>query len=209
VSAPQHGRRADRLSVLLFAIWLVVAVVAGVAPYSREDWLLENVLVPIVLMTFVTLRFGRPPVLLSKATCFCLFLFLVLHEVGAHYTYSLVPYRQWIEALGVSLPACGARNQYDRWVHLSYGLLVSQPVSEILAARGGLQGRALRATTVAWMAFGSMLYELIEWMAAVGFGGDLGIAYLGTQGDPWDAQKDMALALLGSLLWACVPKTRV
>jgi putative membrane protein len=92
---------------------------------------------------------------------------------------------------------------------LSYGLLVSQPVSEILAARGGLRGRVPRATTVAWMAFGSMLYELIEWMAAVGFGGDLGIAYLGTQGDPWDAQKDMALALLGSLLWACVSRRRL
>lgn len=64
----------------------------------------------------------------------------------------------------------------------------------------------MQATTVAWLAFGSMSYELIEWGAATVFGGDLGVTYLGTQGDPWDTQKDMGLALFGSLLWLCLAK---
>ncbi|MFC5434992.1 DUF2238 domain-containing protein [Rhodanobacter umsongensis] len=189
---------------MLLAVWLVLAFVAGIAPYSREDWLLENALVPIVLAALAAFRFSHPSVSLSRTACVALFVFLLLHEIGAHYTYSLVPYRQWAEAAGWSLPGPASRNHFDRAVHLAYGLLVAQSVAEILATRCGLRGAGLRATTVAWMAFGSMLYELIEWGAATVFGGDLGITYLGTQGDPWDAQKDMALALLGSLLWSCL-----
>jgi putative membrane protein len=193
---------ADRWAVTLSMVLLAFMAVAGLSPHSREDWLLENALVPPVLALLAALRFGRPRACLSRAAWVSLFLFLLLHEIGAHYTYSLVPYRQWTDALG--LAPDGGRNHYDRIVHFAYGLLVAQPVFEVLAARTGLAVTARLATTVAWMAFGSMLYELIEAAAAAVFGGDLGMAYLGTQGDAWDAQKDMALALSGSLLWVCL-----
>jgi putative membrane protein len=202
--ARRQSAGTDRFALLLLTAWLMAAIVAGIAPHDRQDWLLENALAPPALAVLVALRLGRPPVELSRAALVAAFVFLLLHELGAHYTYSLVPYRGWADALGWHLPESG-RNHYDRVIHLAYGLLVSQPISEILAARCGLRGFALRATTVAWMAFGSLLYELIEWAAAMVFGGGLGIAYLGTQGDPWDAQKDMAMALLGTVLWACRP----
>ena len=194
---------ADVWAVALLMVLLAIMAVAGQAPHNREDWLLENALVPPLLAVLAALRFGPTRTRLSRTAWATLFLFLLLHEIGAHYTYSLVPYRHWAQSLGLSL-AEGGRNHYDRLVHFAYGLLVAQPVAELLAARTGLAGKALPATAVAWLALGSMLYELVEAAAAAVFGGDLGIAYLGTQGDAWDAQKDMALALSGSLLWVCL-----
>jgi putative membrane protein len=201
---------ADRWAVVLLMALLSIMAVAGRAPYSREDWLLENALLPpvvVALAALAALRLGRSRTGLSRTAWVALFLFLLLHEIGAHYTYSLVPYRHWVESLGLPL-GDGGRNHYDRVVHFAYGLLVAQPVAELLAARAGLAGKALLATTVAWIAFGSMLYELVESAAAMVFGGDLGIAYLGTQGDAWDAQKDMVLALCGSVLWGCLRAAR-
>lgn len=205
---PSRFHDTDRLSMWLLAVWLLAAGVAGIAPWSREDWLLENALVPVALSALAAFRFSHPAVRLSQTACIALFVFLLLHEIGAHYTYSLVPYRGWARALGWPLSAQVSRNHFDRAVHLAYGLLLAQPVSEILATRCGLHGRVLQATTVAWLAFGSMFYELIEWGAATVFGGDLGVTYLGTQGDPWDTQKDMVLALSGSLLWLCLARVR-
>jgi putative membrane protein len=140
---------------------------------------------------------------LSRISYTLIFLFLCLHSVGAHYTYSLVPYDAWFESLtGATLSSRTGwnRNHYDRLVHLAYGLLLAYPAREVflrVADVRGFWGYFLPLDVV--MAT-SMLYELIEWGAASYFGGDLGTAYLGTQGDPWDAQKDMALATLGGVI---------
>jgi putative membrane protein len=99
------------------------------------------------------------------------------------------------------------RNHYDRLVHLCYGLLLAYPAREVflrVADVHGFWGYFLPLDVV--MAT-STLYELIEWAAAMAFGGDLGTAYVGTQGDPWDAQKDMALASLGALIAMLVTAT--
>ena len=85
-------------------------------------------------------------------------------------------------------------------------VLLAPAVADWTAARTPLRGRALRVVVVALLTAGSALYEMIEWLAAEAFGGELGAAYLGTQGDQWDAQKDMALALAGSLLWVLLPR---
>lgn len=202
----QRGTSAVAVDPWVVVLWMTLLAsmtVGGLAPHSREDWLLENALVVPVLAVLAALRFGPVSMRLSRTAWLTLFLFFLLHEIGAHYTYSLVPYRHWAQSLGLSL-VDGERNHYDRVVHFAYGLLVARPVAEILAGRSGFAGKALLATTVAWVGFGSMLYELVEAAAAAVFGGDLGVAYLGTQGDVWDAQKDMALALSGSLLWACL-----
>ena len=92
------------------------------------------------------------------------------------------------------------RNHFDRLVHFSYGLLLAYPIRELycrVANASGFWGYffPLELTMAA-----SMMFELFEWGAAVLFGGDLGIAYLGTQGDVWDAHKDMALASVGALV---------
>jgi len=184
----------------LLGAFLLVAVVLGVAPHHRSDWLLENL---VVLPTLGFLVYGHRRLRFSDAAYVGLFLLLLLHAVGAHYTYSEVPYREGLRALGLEerLPsALFERNHYDRLVHFLYGVLVMPACVELLDARAPQRG--LWRWLVPWFfvfAHGA-LYEIIEAAAADVFGGELGAAFLGTQGDEWDAQKDMALAGLGALL---------
>jgi putative membrane protein len=136
-----------------------------------------------------------------------IFTFLCLHTIGAHYTYSLVPYNDWTQKLfGSPLNSWFGfqRNHFDRLVHFCFGFLLAYPIREMflrVAGARGFWGYYLPLDLT--MSF-SMLYELVEWAAAVRLGGDLRTAYVGTQGDPWDAQKDMALATLGALISMCI-----
>jgi putative membrane protein len=183
----------------LLAIFMVAMAASGIAPHYRQDWLMENVLVLLALAVLVAgFRWRR----YSNTTYAALFAFLLLHELGAHYTYAEVPWDRWFSALaGFSLnDAWGAsRNHFDRAIHFAYGLLVTPLAVELAAGRTALRGAWYWIMPVSLMTASSAVYELFEWGAAVCFGGDLGVAYLGTQGDPWDAQQDMFLALLGSI----------
>jgi putative membrane protein len=193
-----------RFPLLLLAVFLVVAVALGIAPHYRQDWLLENVL---VLLALPALVFGFRRLRFSDAGYAALFVFLVLHEIGAHYTYAEVPWDRWFAALaGFSLhDALGlSRNHFDRAIHFAYGLLLTPAVVELVAARTVSPGAWRWIVPVSMVTASSALFELFEWAAAVWFGGDLGVAYLGTQGDPWDAQQDMFLALLGSVVTVTV-----
>jgi putative membrane protein len=142
-----------------------------------------------------------------------IFLFLSVHLIGAHYTYSLVPYNQWFdEALGVSPDALFGfeRNHFDRLVHFLWGFLLFRPLYEVLTFSNMAPKKYASWFVISIIVTTSTLYELIEWLAALVFGGDLGVAYVGAQGDVWDAQKDQALALAGVLLafliWKCRAK---
>ena len=191
-----HRRFLFLLSVLLGIEFVVLAI----APNDRKDWLLENV----VLVLFVGAMFASYRRLtLSRISYFLIFVFLSLHLIGAHYTYSLVPYDAWFETLtgGRLNPLLGwERNNFDRVVHFAYGLLLAYPIREVFLRVVQLRGFWGYLFPLDITMSTSMLYELIEWGAAMAFGGDLGQAYLGTQGDPWDAHKDMAFASLGALL---------
>jgi len=195
VSGWTHARHR---SVLLFAFLLVWAALA-VAPLDRHDWALENALVVPFVLLLVLSRRQFP---LSRISYALIFLFLCLHEVGAHYTYAMVPYDAWFQGLtGRRLNDLFGlqRNHFDRLVHFSFGLLLAYPIREVfhrVANVSGFWGYYLPLDVT--MAF-SMVFELFEWVAAEVFGGDLGVAYLGSQGDVWDAQKDMGLATLGAL----------
>lgn len=190
----------DRYPALLFALLAVLSIVLGIAPHDRADWLLENSLLFAAVGVLVATHRALP---LSRVSYTLIFFFTCLHAVGAHYTYSLVPYDAWCAALtGRTLSSVTGweRNHFDRLVHFLYGLLLAYPAREVflrVAQVRGFWGYYLPLDVV--MAT-SLIYELIEWGAATFFGGDLGTAYLGTQGDQWDAQKDMALASLGGLL---------
>lgn len=184
------------LAVLL----LLVVIVSGISPLHPADWWLENALVVLFLAGAAIAHRWLP---LSRLSWLLIFVFLVLHEIGAHYTYAEVPYDDWTRALfGVSLSdSLGlARNHFDRLVHFSYGLLLAYPIREVFLRMGDVRGFWGYFLPLDLTMSTSMLYELVEWGAAVVFGGDLGIAYLGTQGDVWDAHKDMALASLGALV---------
>jgi putative membrane protein len=189
------GRFTGILAGLLAALWLWLAV----APVDRQTWLLENALA-VLFVAALAASYRR--FVLSRLSYLLIFLFLVLHTVGAHYTYSLVPYDDWSNLLAgrtISDVTGWERNHYDRLVHFCFGLLLAYPSREIFVRIAGARGFWGYLLPVLLMMALSVLYELIEWWAAVVFGGDLGVHYLGTQGDPWDGQRDMALATLGAL----------
>lgn len=184
------------LLALFTAIWLALAM----SPVSRSDWLLENLLVlaavPTLIATSRRMRF-------SNAAYACLFLFFVLHSIGAHYTYSLVPYDRWWTAItGHSLNQVFGweRNHYDRLVHLLYGVLMLPAAVELFERYAPPRGAWRWLMPVFFLMSHSVIYEMVEWIAALIVAPDLGTAYLGTQGDQWDAQQDMALATGGAAL---------
>jgi putative membrane protein len=201
-SLPRHpvNARHQRHVLTLAAIFAVFVAVSGWQPWYRHDWLLENALVLLAIPVLVAI-YRRLP--FSRLSWTLVFAFLCLHELGAHYTYAKVPYDEWSQFLaGVSLNELlgWERNNFDRVIHFMYGCLLAYPVREIflsLASAKGFWGYFLPLDLVLST---SALFELIEWGAAEVFGGELGAAYLGTQGDAWDAHKDMALAGLGALL---------
>ena len=189
-----------RYPLTLLALYGLLWIALAIAPVNRQDWLLENLIVfitiPILVLTARRLRF-------SKFAYTSLFVFFSLHAIGAHYTYSLVPYDQWFQALtGGSLNELlgFGRNHYDRLIHFLYGLLVAPAAVEIFAHYGRYPRSWAALFPFLFMASHAVIYELVEFAAAIVIGGDLGQAYLGTQGDIWDGQKDMALALAGSAI---------
>ncbi len=191
---------ANRLFYLIFSLFLVEWVVLAIDPLYPEDWLLENVL---VIIAVPILLYGRRSFPFSNTSYLMIFLFLGLHEIGAHYTYSEVPYNQWFQSLtGSTLNELMGweRNHFDRAIHFAYGLLIAYPVREIFLYVANVRGFWGYFLPLDLTMSSSMSFELIEWAAAELFGGDLGMAFLGIQGDIWDGHKDMALATLGALI---------
>lgn len=181
-----------RYYLLLLALFLVVWTWAAINPKHPPDWFLENLLVfffvPIVLLTG---RYFR----LSAVSYTVITIFMCLHVVGSHYTYAEVPFgytlQEWFGA---------ERNMYDRVIHFMFGFLIAYPVREIfvrLAKVKGFWGYYLPFDVALSL---SALYEIIEWIVAVIVSPDAGTAFLGTQGDEWDAQKDMVAAGMGAFI---------
>ncbi len=127
---------------------------------------------------------------------YCLIaLFLTLHAIGAHYTYAEVPFGYWLkEVFALS------RNPFDRMVHFAYGALLAYPFREWLVRLAKVEGVWSYYFPVSAILAQSALFEVIEAVVAVLVSPELGTLYLGTQGDEWDAQKDMAAALAGAVL---------
>jgi putative membrane protein len=191
-----HLRYASALLALLAVWWIVLAI----APLDRYAWFLENALLVLAVLVLVA-TYRRFP--LSRISYALIFLFLCLHTLGAHYTYADVPYDRWWASLtGNTFNELVGweRNNFDRVVHFSYGLLIAYPIRELFLRIAGARGFWGYFVPLDLTMSTSMLFELIEWLAAEAFGGDLGVAYLGTQGDVCDAHRDMALASLGALV---------
>ena len=194
--AANSGHR--KLVLGLSGLFGLVFIWSAIRPWHPGDWMLENVMTAVGLIILFSIYRKLP----FSRMAWCLsVLFLCLHEVGAHYTYAEVPWREWWAGLtgGPAVEAvAGQRNHFDRWVHFLYGLMLFVPWQEVFQRLAGARGFWSFAWPLLFVIASSTLYELIEWAAAVVFGGELGMAYLGTQGDVWDAQKDMALAALGA-----------
>jgi putative membrane protein len=183
------GNRPLQAMVAVFtAIWIALAI----APLYRSDWLLENLLVfafvGLLVASFRRFQFSNLSYLLIT-------LFLLLHSYGAHYTYSETAFGFWLrDTLQLS------RNPYDRIVHFAFGLLLTFPLREL--TQRVLHLHRIWSYVVPFLLLLSMSagYESIEFWVARIVSPELGTAYLGTQGDEWDAQRDMDRAMTGALI---------
>lgn len=192
---------ANKITLLkysLFGIFVITWIWSSISPFSRHDWILENLLVIIILavliLTYKKFKF-------SNASYIMISIFLILHEFGAHYTYSLVPYDEWLNynfGFTINDLMGWERNHFDRFIHLIFGVLWVYPAKEFFARKLSLSNNWSWFFAMQSVMSFSLLYELIEWLVAVVFGGELGMQYLGTQGDIWDAHKDMLLATIGA-----------
>lgn len=190
-----HNRLLQALVVWYAFFWIWMAI----APKDRADWLLENLLVFATVPTLIATYRVFP---LSNLSYLLITAFLTLHAVGAHFTYEHVPAGYWVKAwLDLS------RNHFDRLVHFAFGALIAYPVREVFLRIAHVRGFwAYYLPLDVTLAF-SALFEIIEsWIARM-TSEELGAAYLGTQGDIWDAQKDMTAALVGGIL--CMTATAI
>lgn len=127
--------------------------------------------------------------------------FFALHTLAGRYTYSNVPYDDWALALtGHSIDAAmgWTRNDFDRLVHLAFGLLAVPPVAEAMRRHAGASPRLALWFAFLFVGGVSALYEIFEWLLTLVLAPDMADDYNGQQGDIWDAQKDMAIAIFGA-----------
>jgi len=139
---------------------------------------------------------------LSLFSFICVSIFVMFHIAGARYIYSYVPYDKWISALtGIEISISG-RNHYDRFIHLIFGFLAFPYLFEVLGKSKNISRVQLVMLTWALIQSISMLYEIFEWLLTLVLSTEAADNYNGQQGDIWDAQKDMALALISSSIMA-------
>lgn len=178
--------------LILIVLFLIAWVWAAINPVYPHDWLLENYLVFIfVPLIFILGRYFK----LSNASYTVITIFMIMHVIGSHYTYAEVPFgytlQDWLGS---------ERNMYDRLVHFCFGLLLAYPVREVFMRLSITKGFWSYYFPLELVAAGSAIYEIIEWIAARNVDPAAGIAFLGSQGDIWDAQKDMFLAIVGAFI---------
>lgn len=179
------------LLLLLATLWKPV--------YPQEQWLQQLPTVLALVGLLLSARRGW----LSNASASCLTAMLALHILGARWVYSYVPYESLCDAWFGSGPYewfGWGRNHYDRLVHFAFGLLVTYPLAEAAVRKCRLT--TMMALAFAWIAIAALsaLYEVAEWLLAVIAAPEMAERYNGQQGDFWDAQKDMALAMAGSTI---------
>jgi len=181
--------QSKREPLILLGIAAGALLLSSVNPYDRTTWLLEvfPVLIAAPILVVTHTRFPLTPLVYRLLLLHALILIL-----GGYYTYARVPLGFWLQDL-FDL----SRNHYDRLGHLAQGFIPAILAREILIRRSPLRpGKWLFFLVVCVCLAASALYELIEWWAAV-LGGEAAESFLGTQGDVWDTQWDMFLALLG------------
>ena len=182
----------NRLLQILAGCYAIPWILLAIHPVDRGDWFLENLLVFVAIAVLVSTYHKFQ---FSNLTYGLIGLFLALHAIGAHYTYAKVPAGFWMEHL-LHLN----RNHFDRVIHFGFGVLLVYPVQELLQRAAGV-----RVTWLPWLALTTIValssfFEILEAIIAQIVRPDLGAAYLGTQGDIWDAQKDMTAAIVGGIL---------
>jgi putative membrane protein len=180
----------ERLLLALAAAVMLALVVSGISPKDRTTWLME-VMPVAVAGVVIAATWNRFP--LTTLLCVLIALHCLVLIIGGAYTYANVPFGFWMqEVLGT------ARNPYDKIGHFMQGFVPALVAREIFVRGGYVRGRGMTAFICMCVALAvSALYELIEWWAALALGQGAD-EFLGTQGDPWDTQSDMLVALIGA-----------
>jgi putative membrane protein len=183
-------------SAVLMTWYVLLWGAMAISPADWQNWMLASLIPALVVGALVA---GRRAFPLSSVSYLMIGAFLTLHTFGAHYTYARMP-------LGdeLALLLGGSRNDYDRIVHFAFGLLLASPIRDTFARVANVRGFLLYYLPVMTIVGLSGLWEILEsWVAQI-VSPELGAAYLGSQGDIWDAQKDMAAALYGALIWVAL-----
>lgn len=184
----------------VFAGFLVFLAASCINPPYLDFMLLQHVptIASLALLVYVVNRLA-----VSRLSYSLTIAFLILHTIGARYLYSNTPYDLWASGLTghtISEMFGLTRNHYDRVVHLSFGLLMAPPIQELEQKYLKLSPTMSCVLAIEFVIAISGAYEMIEWLVAVLFAPDWAESFLGQQGDPFDGQKDMALATAGSML---------
>ncbi len=184
------GQCPARCGRMMMVALLCVAVVLGISPADRMVWCVEMVWAAGL---WVILAFTRRSFVFSTAAYLCFFAWTLLQIVGAHYTFEHVPMEWLMGPLGIE------RNPYDRIAHFMVGWFAF-PLAELFQRKSWVRSAGFAAffavmSTVAMAG----IWEIVEWIYAVVDGGEAGAAFLGSQGDVWDAQKDILCDTIGAI----------
>ena len=188
---PEKRTPSKRELLVLLVIYLAGFTALAIHPYDRADWALENLFpVSMLLVAVATYPFFK----FTRVAYYMIFFYLFVQSYGGHFTYAQTPLFNWLRD-HYHL----ARNDYDRVAHFMLGFLMTIPIREILLRYIVTSRRWLAFVTAAIVLAIGAFYEFIEWWVAVLVTPNLGDKFLGTQGDIWDTQWDMFLALFGAV----------
>lgn len=184
-------KQSSKFFFWLLGVYSAEFLILAINPIDRATWFVENTTVLIIVGVILGLYFRG--VRFSKTAYALAFVLIYLHTIGGHYTFALVPFNWVTDLFGFS------RNHFDRVAHFSVGFYAFG-IAEWLWSRRLVNNKFILFTyPVFVIATVAMAYELIEWIYAAVANPEAGIAYLGSQGDVWDAQKDMLADTLGAL----------
>jgi len=191
---------STRINAALLAIFVIALGWSAIRPHDYFTWFLE-VFPALIALVILLATYNRFRFTTLVYTLICIHAIILM--VGGHYTYAEVPLGFWMErAFGL------VRNDYDRIGHFAQGFVPALVAREVLIRRDIVRKRGWLFFIVVSICLAvSAAYELLEWRVAVGTGAKAD-AFLGTQGDPWDTQEDMATALVGAIV-ALVAFSRV
>lgn len=184
--------RKNRFLVSYTMLFLVLWISTLIGTTDIKNWIMENTLV-IIFLLILSLTYRKFK--FSDLTYTFIFVYLSLHIYGAMYTYAENPFGYWMKDFFHF-----QRNHYDRIVHFSFGFMLAYPMRDFFLNKMAFPNWVGWLLPIEITLSFSCLYELVEWAVADVFFPEQGIAYLGTQGDIWDAQKDMFMAFCGAVI---------
>jgi putative membrane protein len=200
-----NGKIVKLLLLFLVVLALVISCIHPV--YPHEMYLQHSATIAMIGFLFYVYLKNN----LSTLSFLAIVLLTLLHIIGARWIYSYTPYDRWIQSLfGFSPDKMFhfKRNDYDRFVHFMYGFLLVVPLCEVYKNWFKVPAKLTRHVAVLFVLATSMLYEVFEWLLSVFLSPGQADAYNGQQGDMWDAQKDMALAMVGAMVMILILKIK-